>query len=143
MKWVATRVMIWALVLIVSATCFPVRPVAAAEDPVFGAWGPLRDGAPKCQGTAVMVFRDGKYFRVLPRVGTSVGTGVYVMSRSVYRFAGNQLVIEPSLSLSSQEPRQIFVLQRGETDILELTGRNKARYGRCPDIDPDSGPKMR
>ena len=115
---------------------------AAADDPVTGTWGVVdAGGEPRCHATdPVLVFADGRYYRVLPEVGSSTGTAPLVIARSRYRLDGQQLVIEPSRDLHSPEPRQVFTLeQMGQTRLVRR-GRRPVVYRPCPDgVPPPAG----
>jgi hypothetical protein len=106
-------------------------------DAVEGTWGAVQaDGAPKCEGTTVLVFHQRQYFRVLPNVGSTGGNNQLILTRSTYRLRGDQLVIAPALSFTNPEPRRTFLVQRiGERSLI-LQGKERATFKVCPPIDP-------
>ena len=82
----------------VSVTAIPevIFGPALAADAVSGTWGPVQaDGSTKCEGLAVLVFHEGRYFRVLPNVGSTGGNNQYVLSKSTYRVSGDEVVVKP------------------------------------------------
>jgi hypothetical protein len=108
-------------------------------DAVTGTWGAVQaDGGPKCEGTTVMVFHEGEYFRVLPNVGSTGGNNQLILTRSTYRLRGDRLVVAQALSFSNPEPRRTFLVQRiGERSLI-LQGRERVTFKPCPSIDPSS-----
>jgi len=119
-----------------AAVLFGLLPAAAGADPVAGTWGVVDDGGePRCQSTdPVLVFDNGRYFRMLPEVGSSTGTAPLVISRSRYRLDGEQIVVEPSRELHSPEPRQVFILeQMGQTRLVRQ-GARPVVYRPCSGI---------
>jgi hypothetical protein len=132
-----------ALALAFVALVAALAGAASAADAVEGVWGPLGDdGQPRCSGTAVHVFRGGRYFRVLPNVGSTTGVHHYVMSHATYTLAGDEVSVAPALSYTNPEPRRAFVLSRGAVPVLMLREDLAARFGRCADIviDPKGLP---
>lgn len=120
----------------IAAVLLALLPAAARADPVAGTWG-VADGSgePRCQSTdPVLVFDNGRYFRMLPEVGSSTGTAPLVMSRSRYRLDGGQVIVEPSLELHSPEPRQVFILERMGQTRLVRQGTRPVVYRPCPGI---------
>ena len=112
--------------------CLRVAP-AGASDAVSGTWGAVDgDGAVRCRGTAVLVFDAGRYYRVLPEVGSSTGTAPLVITRSRYRLEGRRVVVEPSRDLHDPEARQIFHLERIGGKRLVREGRRLVTFRPCP-----------
>jgi hypothetical protein len=106
-------------------------------DAVEGTWGAVQaDGAPKCAGTTVLVFHQGRYFRVLPNVGSTGGNNQLILSSSSYRLRGDQLVVAQALSFTYPEPRRTFVVQRIGGRALILQGKERVTFKPCPPIDP-------
>ncbi len=109
----------------------------AAGDSVGGTWGVVQaDGAPKCAGTTVLVFHQGRYFKVLPNVGSTGGNNQLILAHSAYQLRGDRLVVAPSLSFTQPEPRQTFLVQRIGEPALILQGKDRVTFKRCPPINP-------
>lgn len=108
-------------------------------DAVTGTWGAVQaDGAPKCGGTTVLVFHEGRYFRVLPNVGSTGGNNQLILSRSTYDLNGDRLTVAPALSFTNPEPRRRFLVQRIGEPALILQGKERVTFRPCPPIDPAS-----
>ena len=122
----------------VALLSIPLQAAAQSKpDAVTGTWGAVQsDGTPKCQGTTVLVFHQGRYFRVLPNVGSTGGNNQLILNQSTYRLRGDRLVVAQGLSLSIPEPRRLYVLQRIGGRSLILQGKDRAVFKPCPPIDP-------
>lgn len=124
-------------VLLVLGVVVMVPGQQARADVVAGTWGAVqRDGAPKCAGTTVLVFHEGKYFRVLPNVGSTGGNNQLILSRSTYELRGDRLTVAPALSFTNPEPRRRFLVQRIGDRALILQGKERVTFKPCPAIDP-------
>ena len=109
----------------------------ARADSVAGTWGAVQaDGAPKCGGTTVLVFHEGRYFRVLPNVGSTGGNNQLILSHSTYEMRGDRLTVAPALSFTNPEPRRRFLVQRIGDRALILQGKERVTFKPCPPIDP-------
>jgi len=110
---------------------------ALAADAVTGTWGPEQaDGSPKCEGLPVLLFHDGRYFRVLPNVGSTGGINQLILSESTYRLSGDRLVVAQALSFTNPQPRQNFLVQRIGGKALILQGKERVTFRPCPPMDP-------
>ena len=129
---------------LLAAFCMLLASMLAASNESMastleGTWGLQRDdGQPVCAGTAVMVLRQGRYFSVLPRVGTSVGERNIVIDHSVYRIDGDRLYIELGRSLRRFTPAQRFLIDpMGGLQLRNLDDTTLV-YRRCEiNIVPD------
>lgn len=119
-------------VLLLLLAAIPAR--AADINGVWGITGP--DGTPKCSGTAVLVFQDGIYARVLPKLGTLSGVRPFVMGSSSYRIDGDRIEVAPVHSLSAPEPGRSYLLRRGGAPELVREGEQSVRLKPCPELDP-------
>ncbi len=132
---------LWAAALGVHICCalFPLTLSAATStsDNVSGTWGPvLGNDTPVCRGLAVLVFDGGRYYRVLPDVGSTGGTNQLILTHSTYRVQGNKVSVAPTLSVPDPQPRQTFTVQRIGGRALILEGRRTVVFRPCPAIDP-------
>jgi len=109
----------------------PVR--AASIDGVWGFVGP--DGRARCSGTVVLVFKDGKYARVLPKLGTLSGVRVHVMGTSSYTLFGDRLEVAPVMTWTAPEPGRSYLVRRGAEPELLREGEQPATLRLCPDLD--------
>lgn len=127
-----------AMLVAISLTSIPLQTVAQSKpDAVAGTWGAVQaDGAPKCEGTTVMVFHQGTYFRVLPNVGSTGGINQLILNRSTYRLRGDRLVVAQGLSFTNPEPRRTFLVPRIGGRSLILQGKGRVTFKPCPPIDP-------
>ncbi|UUX49717.1 hypothetical protein NUH88_20250 [Nisaea acidiphila] len=108
----------------------------ARADGVEGVWGFVgTDGAARCGGTAVLVFHDGIYARVLPKLGTLSGVKAHVMGSSTYAFSGDRLEVAPVLTWTAPEPARSYLLRRGAAPELVREGDPPARLKPCPELD--------
>jgi hypothetical protein len=114
------------------------QPAAQSKpDAVTGTWGVEQaDGTTKCEGTTVMVFHQGRYFRVLPNVGSTGGNNQLILTKSTYRLRGDRLIVAAGLSFTNPLPRQTFVFQRVGGRALILQGKERVTFKPCPPIDP-------
>ncbi len=112
---------------------------SAETDVVTGTWGAVQaDGTPKCDGTTVLVFHQGRYFRVLPNVGSTGGNNQLILSRSTYVLTADRLVVAQALSFTNPEPRRVFLVQRIGGLSLILQDKELVTFKPCPPIDPAS-----
>ena len=123
----------FAIILIGFAVHWAVMPSQAVAGSEEGVWGVVKsDGAnPKCSGTAVIVLKNGRYWRVLPNLGATTGAQDYVMSRSAYRVEAGRVVVAPAFSLTNPEPAQRFLIDPIGPKLV----REKSRtvWSRCPE----------
>jgi len=128
---------VFGILILLAAT--PVATARSRADAVAGTWGAVQaNGAPKCGGTTVLVFHEGRYFRVLPNVGSTGGNNQLILSRSTYELSGDRLTVAPALSFTNPEPRRRFLVQRiGERSLI-LQGKERVTFRPCPPIDPES-----
>lgn len=120
--------------------CFSLAVVAvaahSAEPQIEGVWGIAGpDGDPKCRGTAVMIFHQGTYARVLPKHGTLSGVRVLEMGRSTYRISGDRLEVDQVLTWSAPEPRRTYLIRRGGVPELIREGEKQVILKPCPLLD--------
>ncbi len=107
------------------------------EDAVTGTWGVVQaDGKPKCDGTTVLVFHRGRYFRVLPNVGSTGGNNQLILNHSTYELSGDRLIVAQALSFTNPEPKRTYLLQRIGGRSLILQGREQVTFKPCPPVDP-------
>lgn len=108
------------------------------SDPVSGTWGAVADGSgkPKCQGTAVLVFHEGRYFKILPDVTSTGGSNQLILAQSTYRLIGDRLEVAQPLSLTNPEPRRTYLVPRIGEPTLILQGKERVTFKPCPTIDP-------
>jgi hypothetical protein len=129
-----TAPVVGVLVFLVGAS---VVTGQARADVVAGTWGAAQaDGEPKCGGTTVLVFHDGRYYRVLPNVGSTGGNNQLILSHSTYDLNGDRLTVAPALSFTNPEPRRRFLVQRIGEPALILQGKERVTFKPCPPIDP-------
>ncbi len=132
--WCIRGLAVLILIVGISLASGPSR-----ADVVAGTWGAVQaDGAPKCGGTTVLVFHDGRYFRVLPNVGSTGGNNQLILSRSTYALSGDRLTVAPALSFTNPEPRRRFLVQRIGEPALVLQGKERVTFKPCSPIDPAS-----
>jgi hypothetical protein len=123
-----------ALPVLVSLLLLGAGPARAAS--VDGVWGFVGDdGKARCSGTAVLVFRDGHYARVLPKLGTLAGEKVYVFGSSTYRISGDRLEVEPVYTWTAPEPARSYLIRRGAEPALVREGEQPATLRPCPELD--------
>lgn len=126
--------------LIAGLAVLAITQQSAAQskpDAVTGTWGAVQaDGVTKCEGTTVIVFHQGRYFRVLPNVGSTGGNNQLILTKSTYRLRGDRLVVAAALSFTNPLPRQTFVVQRVGERALILQGKERVTFKPCPSIDP-------
>jgi hypothetical protein len=104
---------------------------ARAADAVTGVWGVVRDGTSKCTGTYVHAFRDGRYFLVLPDLGSLTGVAHYVVDHAWYEIERGVVSVGPGLSMVPRiEPRR-YRLARGRPASLVPTDDESVRYQPC------------
>ena len=109
-------------------------PARAAS--IDGVWGYVGEGGEaRCSGTAVLVFRDGKYARVLPKLGTLSGEKVYVFGTSTYRISGDRLEVAPVYTWTAPEPARSYLIKRGAEPALLREGEQPATLRPCPELD--------
>ncbi|WP_226893369.1 hypothetical protein [Nisaea sediminum] len=106
---------------------------AATIDGVWGFVG--ADGEARCSGTVVLVFRDGKYARVLPKLGTLSGEKVYVFGTSTYLISGDRLEVAPVYTWTAPEPGRSYLIRRGAEPALVREGEQPATLRPCPELD--------
>lgn len=121
--------------------CFSLALMAGAAysagPQVEGVWGIVGpDGTPKCSGTAVMVFHQGTYVRVLPKHGTLSGVRVLEMGRSTYRISGDRVEVDQVLTWSAPEPRRTYLIRRGAEPEMVREGETPVSLKPCPSLDP-------
>lgn len=132
--WIARVLAVMVFIAMGSLASGPSR-----ADVVAGTWGAVQeDGKPKCGGTTVLVFHEGRYFRVLPNVGSTGGNNQLILSRSSYILRGDRLIVAPALSFTNPEPRRRFLVQRIGEPALILQGKERVTFKPCPPIDPAS-----
>ena len=126
------------MLVTLSLASIPLQTAAQSKpDAVTGTWGAVQaDGAPKCEGTTVLVFHQGQYFRVLPNVGSTGGNNQLILNRSNYRLRGDRLVVAQGLSFTNPEPRRTYLVQRIGEPALILQGKERVTFKPCPPIDP-------
>lgn len=109
---------------------------SARADGVDGVWGFVgTDGQARCSGTVVLVFRDGVYARVLPKLGMLAGVKAYVMGSSSYELSGDRLEVAPVLTWTAPEPSRSYLVRRGKEAELVREGDPPARLRPCPGLD--------
>ena len=119
------------LTVLVALTMGPALAWAGAEE---GVWGVIQgqEATPKCGGTAVIVLRDGQYWRVLPNLGLTTGVRDYVMSRASYRVESGRVVVAPAFSLTNPEPGQRFLIDPIGPKLIR-EGKTRSIWLRCPE----------
>lgn len=128
-----------ASAIAVIALLMPAVPALAATDAVTGTWGAVTsggDGKPKCRGTALLVFHEGRYFKVLPDVGSTGGKNQLILAQSTYRLSGGRLLVAQALSFTQPEPRRTYLVSRIGERALILQGLEQVTFKPCPPIDP-------
>lgn len=105
---------------------------SAATASVEGIWGVARGDAADCKAL-VMVLRGGVYRKAMLDLGTTKGLRDTVLGNARYSFEGDRLEIEPSLSFTRPEPRQILRWDP-VSDVLRRTEPTPPLlFRRCPD----------
>ena len=129
------RLRAWLCLSLLS--CSPATAFGA--DLVDGTWGPVQAGGDAgCRGLAVLVLDQGRYYRVLPDVGSTGGVNQLILAHASYHRIGNRLVLAPALSFSDPQPRRIFLLQTIGGRVLIEQGRERTVFRPCPSLDPAS-----
>jgi hypothetical protein len=129
----------WRATICGIAAAFVVGGNGAMAFDLDGTWG-VQNKARQvvCAGTAVMVLREGRYFKVLPAIGTSVGQRNLVIDHSIYSLEGDLLHIEPGRSLRQFTPAQAFLIDPIGGLHLRSIENTPLVYRRCDeDIIPD------
>lgn len=121
--------------------CLVLTAILAGDpawaDNVEGTWGILKGERIVCEGSAVLVFRAGKYYRVLPNTGYSKGRYNATLSESTYEMRGDLIIVAPAFSLSNPEGKQTFIYDRRDGGRLRVEQKQDIVFARCPkDIEP-------
>ena len=104
-------------------------PAGAGID---GIWGVEKGEGANCQAF-VMVLKDGSYQKAILGIGTTKGPRDTVVGTSRYQLTGDQVIVEPSLSLSRPEPRQTFLFDPASDTLHRKEPKPLLTFKRCPD----------